>query len=347
MMKEQIGIRPFRQRILNISSILFAALILTLTINGCSNKFNVNTYPTANNTPTQSVVNDSNLTPDTTAPNSSNSTPVLIPYLNPKINQTNTPIHTATRSPIRDPYTQIVYSPDNQWVAKLYSEYVHPSQKTTIEIMNTSETVNWAIPYQGKMPTGAPRPSLRIHSWSQDNLTLYFYYAFSYDGAHTLWSGYRLQKFDVVSGSIRQVLPGTGLMAFSFSSSGKWIAYTRNIDHPRRLIIRHLTRGTEKSIIIEQTSEDYLQAGWIEWSPSGEGILFYTYENRNFQAIYFDIESMEQTILLNPLWGDYWFHSWTPDNNLRFISSGQAQTIIEINVSTGERTTIGTVTPTP
>lgn len=138
-------------------------------------------------------------------------------------------------------------------------------------------------------------------------------------------------------------------MAFAFSPDESRIAYVRRQDQPRRLIIRNLSNGTEKSIGIDLPVEDeetYTQAGWIDWSPDGNELIYHTEVQEMIQAVHVDIPTMKQKVLFEFLDGKYWFDGWTLNGGLRFIQYPKYE-VVEINVQTGEMTSVGTVTPTP
>jgi hypothetical protein len=242
-----------------------------------------------------------------------------------------------------------VFSPDGDYVAKVYDGYSYPSGRETIEIQDAKGTVLWPIPYQGELPTGDPRPYLSIYQWSKDSAYLYFYYGFSFDGAHTLWDGFDLRLIDVKTGYIQRVIIGTGLTAFSFSPNERYLAYTRADDSPRVLIIRDMKNGTERSIIAHPVSENYIRAGWIRWSSDGREIVYHTIENEWIQVFHVDVDTMHVKMVFEYWVESYWFHGWAENGNLEFIQYTDDWNfdIYEVNLGMSELILIGTPTPSP
>ena len=263
----------------------------------------------------------------------------------PTITSKPTPAVSDNPPSTSDPYDQILLSPDKRFVAKLYNEYVYHTGRPTIEISDNTGSLLWTIPFQGEMPTGDPHPYLSLYKWSSDSSSLYFYNAFSFDGYYTLWDGLDLQLIRIATGKAERVLPGKGLMAFAFSPGEQYVAYTRDQDQPRRLIVRNLTNDSESMAKIDLKSDNYTQAGWISSSPNGDKILFHTENQERIQAILLDVDSMKQQLLLE-FWGEeYWFSGWS-ENGVMYLHSPDNE-VINIDVTTGITTTIGTATPVP
>ncbi|MBN1149549.1 MAG: hypothetical protein JXA78_19970, partial [Anaerolineales bacterium] len=212
---------------------------LLLLLNACVPTFRTPDTPTQ--IPSSALTNTTRPTEQETTTFSPTSKPTLTLTAS---NTANTAV-SKMPSPTPDPYDKILLSPDGRYVAKLYSEYNYITGRPTIEVLDNSGSLLWTIPYQRVMPTGDPHPYLRMHEWSSDSLTLYFYYAFHYDGVYTLWDGFDLQSIQVTTGRIQHIVPGAGLMAFAFSPNEQYVAYTRNQDQPRCLIVRNLANGGE------------------------------------------------------------------------------------------------------
>ena len=170
-----------------------------------------------------------------------------------------------TPSPTRENAEQRVYSPDRLLVAKQYDEASYPTGVDTIKIQDIKGSVLRKIPFegvilgrdgnvwieipaQGEQWKGEPNPSLFILEWSRDNQYLYFYYRLFADGYQPLMDSFDLQRITVNAGFIEKVIPGTGAMAFSFSSNQEYLVYSLSQDMPRRIIIRNTSNGTEKEI---------------------------------------------------------------------------------------------------
>ena len=295
---------------------------------------------------TQAAVSTQSAQTKTAAPPTPTKTPTKTPLPTYTRFPTSTPDPNITPSPTPDPAFQIVFSPDGKYVAKLYSE-LSPVPLEKIEIQDMAGKVIWEIPYQGEIPTGDPRPYLQIYQWSKDSQYLYFYYAFGYDGAHTLWNGLDLQVMNVETGYIQQVTFGERLTAFRFSPNERYLAYTRADDNPRILFIRDMRTGTERSVIAHPVSENYIQAGWIVWSPDGKEIVYHTYENEWIQVFHVNVETLQVKMVFEYWVESYWFNGWSVDGeSLEFISY-PSEEVVAINIDSGEQITIGTATPTP
>jgi hypothetical protein len=276
--------------------------------------------------------------------------PSRTPFLRSTITHTPTLFFTPTITPTTDPAVQIAYSPDGQFIAKLYDEYSSPTGFPTIYVIEKDRDRSWTIPYQGKLPEGYPRPYLSIYKWAEDSSALYFYYAFSFDGAPTLSNGYNLQKFNIRTGKIQNIISGQKQLAFAISPDGNDLAYIRQQGRPDRIIIRDLSTGKERTATIPASSSDIFQAGWIAWSPDGMGVLFQTWGNDNIndkmQAIYLNVDTMKLKILLD-FWSDTnLFDGWSDAGSPRFLTYPNME-VVTINIDPGAITIIGTQTPTP
>ena len=108
----------------------------------------------------------------------SSSYSTLTPLPTPSFTQTPIPtiVKTATPTikPTPFPRDEII-SPDGKFVAKLFSEYQHPSGKEAIEIWKSDGSAIWVVPYQGEMPTYDPRPSLSLYRWASDSSVFYLF----------------------------------------------------------------------------------------------------------------------------------------------------------------------------
>ena len=206
--------------------------------------------------------------------------------------------------------------------------------------------VLWKISFQGKVPIVDPRRYLHIYQWSKNSTYLYFYYAFSYDGVHTLWDGFDLQVMDIKTGYFQNVIYANSLTAFRFSPDERYLAYTRADDSPRRLFIRDMKNGTERSVVAHPASENFVQVGWIDWSADGQNIVYHSMEDEWVQVFDLNVATMQTKMVFEYWVESYWFNGWSEDgSSLEFIS--YEQEIIAINIDSGEQITVGTATPTP
>jgi hypothetical protein len=203
----------------------------------------------------------------------------------------------------------------------LYSEYVHPSNFQTIEIRTSAGDLLWSIPYEEQPTVGDPRPNLAIAGWSPDGASLYFYRSFSYDGAATLWSGFKLEAVDTASGRISNLIPSDGLMAFAFSPDFNQLAYVLDEDDPRVLYIRTLETGAVtnfKTTVPRHDAGQYTQAGSIRWSDSGRSLIVLTSTTDDRAAlILFDLARLTNKRILDFWLEQYVVEEWSYDNLLR------------------------------
>lgn len=253
--------------------------------------------------------------------------------LRPSPAATSTPSVTPTRIPPPG-----ITSPDGKFVAKLYTEYDdHPSGKAAIEVSDAQGTVLWVVPYQGEMPTGDPRPSLRIYHWAADSSALYFYYSFGYDGFWTLFDGCDLQALDVTTGKVASL--AGGCVAFAFSPDMRQLAYVDG----SQVTLGDMATRTRITTTVQNKG---LQAGPIFWSPSGKRLVFYVLvdDGGNAQMVYLNVETLKQKVLL-----DYFveippFESWTENEAVRYKLNGL---IVVVDPETGVEAILGTATPQP
>lgn len=283
-----------------------------------------------------------------TVVNAVSPTETIIPSatLTPTANESETLSISATLSETPDPANQIFFSPDGKYVAKRYDPYGRPSlEKPVIEIFDDHNELLWQIPYQGEMPTGDPRPSLSIYQWANDSSALYFYYIFRPDGRYNFWDGLDLQKVNIETGIIEQVLPGTEIVAFAISPDGVNIAYARSEDNPRKLIIRNLSTKSEKYINIDVESKSPVQLGWISWSPRGENVLYHVESEEEVWAYYLDVKTLQQKEILRFWLEEYWFDGWAQGEKPRYVDLHK--NVVIIDAESHVLTVIGTATPMP
>ena len=77
-----------------------------------------------------------------------------------------------------DPYHQVLPSPNESYIAKLYSLYKNSSYIEAVEIWDSKGELVVNIPYQGDKNEGDPRDAMRIAGWSSDSKKLFFFYSY-------------------------------------------------------------------------------------------------------------------------------------------------------------------------
>ena len=293
------------------------------------------TTPIATNTPTVTVAPTESLTPTFTA--------------------TSVPTITETPSPTTKPPDLVLDSPNGEFIAEFDNAYGHPAyEPQVIEILDKTGSLLWEIPYQHETAMVDPHPRLTIYGWSKDSVYLYFYYEFSPDGGDRAfwWDGFDLQRINVQTGEIAQVIPGDkeSFVAFAFSLDETKIAYTREQDHPSIFYIRNLVTGIEKTTnVIVNTSMNYIRVGSIFWSPSGDKIAFQT-ESDDYvaQTIILDPTTMKQKIVREYMVATSYFDGWSDDEHLVFLDiEGGNGYVVYLDVKSGDMVKIGTPTPRP
>lgn len=186
---------------------------------------------------------------------------------------------------------------------------------------------------------------MRIVGWAPDSSAFYFYYSWAYDGWYTLFNGSNLQMFNVETGELTHLVYGC-CMAFSFLPDMSKIAYTS----AGQIGVYDIATDQERSVDIRSDNVD--QAGYIHWSPSGNAIVFTVLKDDlgNSQAIYVDVKSMKQKVLIEAFIEDFGFYGWTETESPQYGKINPETKVVEVIVidpGTGIITTIGTRTPTP
>ena len=125
-------------------------------------------------------------------------------------------------------------------VASLHVRRSFGTKLQLIEIKSNSGELLQSVQFEDQPDQGDPRPTLALVGWSWDGRSVYYFQAYSYDGAVTLWSGFDLRAIEVATGRTAILVPTRGLMAFRFSPDKTMLAYVQDEDSPRVLYIRDL-----------------------------------------------------------------------------------------------------------
>jgi Tol biopolymer transport system component len=195
-----------------------------------------------------------------------------------------------------------------------------------------------------------PRPNLAIADWSPDGGLLFFYHSFAYDGAPTLWSGFKLRGIDIASGKIATLIPSDRIMAFRFSPDFSRLAYVLDEDDPRTLYIRTLASGEVtnfRTAVPRYDGDIYNQMGSIRWSDSGDRLIVFVGTADERSSMYlFDLLHSTSKRLLDSWLGRYQIEDWSVDETLRLhnVFEGRIETM---NLETAQLTILGTPTPNP
>ena len=324
-------------------------IIIALILSGCNPSISV--PPTLPSTP--SFTNTPTLKPSSTKIRTS--TPTSTPTrLRPT--KTNTPESIVLQTLSANYADQFFESPNKEFIAVLVNARGrHPAlDPQAVEILDKNGLLLWKIKYQHETVYGDPHPWLGIYGWSKDSAYLYFYYSHSPDGGDRAfwWDGFDLQKINILTGSIRQIIPGErkGFVSFSFSTDGTQIAYTRAQDNPSIIFIRDLLTGSEKQTDVIFPEKGYIRVGDLHWSPSSKEIAFQTEaENYIAQTVLLDLSTMQQKIIREYKVNTSYFQGWTSNGYLAFIEypGNDNYYIVYVNPQNSDITIIGTPTFQP
>jgi hypothetical protein len=272
-------------------------------------------------------------------------TPTSTPTLAPTATPATT--FTITSSPTYNPYPSVFYSPNGKFLAKkhIYYDGITEYDKPVIEIWNQSGDIAWKISYQRDWDHLNPRISMHIYGWSPDSSTLYFYYSrYNDSGLPTLSYVLNLQSLDINSGQIKYVLPISidASTAFAFSPDMNKIAFISGN------MVSILNLGTKSETKARILTDNFDDAGWIYYSPSGKKLIYHTMVAENAFAILINPQTMEQKIIYH--WtkfsiGMYEFDGWSSDEYPRYID--YEKNVSFLDLSTLSQILIGTATPTP
>jgi hypothetical protein len=193
------------------------------------------------------------------------------------------------------PLTQaetILLSPDGNWTAYFFSRDQTIDYK--LSVANFDDTILWNINQKNYLSSEAWFTPYR---WSQDSRYLYFNIYASIDGYAPFYQGMGLQRLDVQSGQVSEILSSGylealdtstiynwNLVQFSLSPSDDKLAYINRMDNGVELIIRDLATNNKSSVFFDK----YIAAGNILWSPKQDYLLFTTDPNGFFELVKLD-----------------------------------------------------------
>jgi hypothetical protein len=306
-MRETIG------KDLGVASLLF---LVVAFVTGCQN-----THPIFDSAVTIMPEIEQSATLTTAASRTENARPGASPAPATPTPQFSTPTKLPMHipSPTLDPAVQTVFSPDYQWVAKLYHHNVFTDGTESIEVHTLDGDTIWTIIVQRTLPMGDPHPSLRIHSWSPDSSKLYYFDSFGFDGYMTLWNGFDLSQLDIKTGIQTSLVTSERLISFSFSPTGTKLAYILAVDNPRRIYIRDLATNqlSQASIgLPEILNERPTQAGWILWSPDEEDLALFTEAEEQMELLHIELPSLRRSSLIDFWYNEIQFQGWALDGRL-------------------------------
>ena len=151
----------------------------------------------------------------------------------------------------------------------------------------------------------------------------------------------------IASGKIWRVLPGQGMIAFAFSPNERKIAYARQDDEPKQVMVKDLQSGDETALPVERVVEGNIQVGWLSWSPDSRYLLYYTENLEEFEVTAVDTRLWVQRKILRYFTDEIWFDRWISDEIVRYRTDLNTGELSDIVLSTGESEIVGTATPEP
>ena len=235
-----------------------------------------------------------------------------------------------------DPYESVVDSPDGRFSAKLRVNWADQQEKPVIELWDNTGTMLWEVPYQ--FPEVNRLSAMDIYRWAPDSSKVYFYYPYWYETWYTIFKGSHLQSLDPYTGEIKDVITGC-CIDFDFSQDMGKVAYTTE----DKVGILDLETDIDRNTSI--LPHKFGQSGRVFLSPSGERMIFHTLEQFVGTAIYLNVKTMEQKVIMKDyIIMDYEFDGWTSEENPRYRKGNE---ILVIDLDTLEKTIIGTATPQP
>jgi len=258
---------------------------------------------------------------------------------------TDTPFPTSTDFPTPTPLLpdEQLKAPNGMFIGRTFHFRNNQQYSESLEIINIAGT---PIASFSHMQPSVPDPHayLMMVSWSPDSQYLYYYYAWGFDGFITLWDGFNLQSINSTEGYISPLV--NGLMAFSFSPSDAYLAFSRDADWPRQLTIRNLDNLVEHSVVIQLPENETTQVGWIHWAPTEDGLIYHTSTLMDYSIYYLPIESMKSVHLLDCAMEINWceFDQWLDNETIRV---NKVDSVLEIDVKSGLVVNISTPTPSP
>ena len=262
-----------------------------------------------------------------------NNFPSEIPFPSP----TNIPTATSLL-----PDQQLI-APNEKVIGRTFHFRSNQQYSETLEIINTAGTPITSFSHM-QPPVPDPHAYLMMSGWSPDSRFLYYFYSWGSDGFITLWDGFDLQSINSTEGYIIPLV--NGLMAFSFSPNGTYLAYARDDDQPRQLTIRNLETLAERSIVMQLPENETTQVGWMHWALTEDGLIYHTSTEMNYSLYYLPLESMKSVHLLDCSMEINWceFNQWLDHETIRV---NKVDSTLEINVRSGLVSNKATLRPSP
>lgn len=113
----------------------------------------------------------------------------------------------------------------------------------------------WPIPYR----------------WSADGQSLYITDTAAVDGCGMFITGTHLDKVDLATGAVTQLLPPFHTLNFALSPDEQGLALISRSPEGAQLLLRNVVSGDEQAVLLNAAPD--AQAGDLVWSPDSHGLI--------------------------------------------------------------------------
>lgn len=182
-----------------------------------------------------------------------------------------------------------ILSPDGKWVIFVRNK--------DLKVIQASGKVVWTLEFKQWQAN-----YLRLVGWSADGRYLYFTaQRFVRTGVVAFVDGFILERLDLESGSIKEILPASFYtLSMSLSPDSSLLAYIYQGKDPLDVSIRDLNTGKEQAVKLDR---DLHYGGNMVWSQDQKTLVL-TATNDNpkymlYTVVKVDLSSFTQTVLVH------------------------------------------------
>ena len=235
----------------------------------------------------------------------------------------------------------VEHSPDGEWTANSFGYY----PPIRMEVTGSDGSASWEVVSDGE---GWFEVVLRPEHWSVDGLYLYFTLAPFVDGFILYMDGSGLQRLDLSSGDVTQVLAGDHqLQSFSISPDSTRLVFFRTEEDATWLVVRDLRDGTE---LQWRLADEAVQAGGIRWSADGSTFVVrattgFDYDEARTTIVLVSLRSLAQKIVLADDPRIFWRVDWIDDHTLYLEDLADSGWLLDLR--SGKIVLAPTPTPMP
>ena len=224
-------------------------------------------------------------------------------------------------------------SPDGIWQIEGLNALPKAGEEqyyTEMHVKNTDGSVEWrpvATWRNFGLGYTTPQP---LH-WSPDGRYLYFTNAPVPDGCGLFVNASDLQRLDLISGELQEILPTNSTGSLAIAPDGKTVAYS----HADEVVLLDLATSDYKSQKVV-TEESSLQLGNFTWSPDSQQVAFtIAYAPCQPPAwshgiLSMDAQSLSITTLLEPDQRRFTITAWTEGAQLLLADTEQQSWVLDI-----------------